>query len=158
MFFVFSWRMSWMELTLLISYLMISVFIFSILISFSRIFIFFFIHSLFVVIFEVWAGSLLSTSDADSSFSDNESRFLSSKVQSGDDLGMLFSYFSSSLSSTLSVFVASSSVSLPKASISFCSSSSNVTSSGVFSFSSSEDEKSVLILFRIFLASDFPGC
>ena len=156
--FLFSWRMSWMELTLLISYLMISVFIFSILISFSRIFIFFFIHSLFVAIFEVWAGSLSSTSDADSSFSDNVGKFLSSKLQSGDDLGMLFSYFSSSLSSTLSVFVASSSVSLPKASISFCSSSSNVTISGVFSFSSSEDEKSCFIFLRYLLASGFPGC
>ena len=67
------------------------------------------------------------------------------------------SFFSSSLSSTFAVFVASSSVSLPKASISFCSSSSNVTSSGVFSFSSSDDENSYFFL-RYLLASGFPGC
>ena len=73
-------------------------------------------------------------------------------------LGMLFSFFSSSLSSTLTVLVASSSVSLPKASISFCSSSSNVISSGVFSFLSSDDEKSCFIFLRYLLAPGFPGC
>ena len=76
-------------------------------------------------------------------------------MQSGDDLGMLFSYFSSSLSSTLSVFVASSSVSLPKASISFCSSSSNVTSSGVFSFHLQMMRRAVLFFLDICLLQVF---
>ena len=48
-----------MELTFLISYLMISVFIFAIFISFSRIFIFF-IHSLFVAVFRASQRSYMS--------------------------------------------------------------------------------------------------
>ena len=103
MCFFFSWRMSWMELTFPISYLMIWFRISWIFTSRSKVFIFCFIHLFFVANFEVWASSLLSTSDEDSSFSDWEGKS-----------GRVSSFFSSSKSLTSAVVVASSSVSFPK--------------------------------------------